>query len=91
MDEGGRSRRLSAPNQAGNKCCEGAGVSAVPLGACVYMCARLTASWLEARPKISSNTIVTLMQSGTVATTGPAVYFSTSVSESSEDSYDKNR
>lgn len=29
--------------------------------------------WLGARPKISSSTIVTLMQSGTVATTGPAV------------------
>lgn len=40
---------------------------------CVYVCKFNHVPWLEARPKISGSTIVTLMQSGTVATTGPMV------------------
>lgn len=39
----------------------------------VHVCKFNHVLWLEARPKISSSTIVTLMQSGTAATTGPVV------------------
>lgn len=59
----------------------------------VHVCAFNHVLWLEARPKISGSTIVTLMQSGTVATTGPAVKSKEpsicflSISVSSEDSY----
>lgn len=62
---------LQTPNQAGNECSLRAGVSAVSLR--VHVCTFNHVLWLEAGPKISSSTIVTLMQSGTVATTGPVV------------------
>lgn len=68
---------LQTPNQAGNECSLRAGVSAVSLCVCVcvrvHVCTFNYVLWLEARPKISSSTIVTLMQLGMVATTGPVV------------------
>lgn len=52
---------------------ESRGLCCISVCARVHVCTFNCVLWLGARPKISGSTIVTLMQSGMVATTGPVV------------------